>query len=426
MSAVMSGQAKASKLALFKERFIYALIFLFPIAGVGVRHWFSGIFVVLALMALWDLFKRKERPALFREEKIWLWLCAGFFVAIIVSGLVNGWGETQKHSLEVDIRYLLAVPLYLMLRQYPHAWRWLLAGLPLAALYVAGQAYYEVVELGKFRADGVYSPNLFGPVAALVALWLLASWQHWGRLRWLLPVLIAAALWAVMMSGSRGAYLGVVAMGLVWSVYRFRGWWRLLPLVLFLLAPLLAYQASDRVSARVDTAVNEVETYFDRLKQGETNTINGTAIRFEMWRAGWLVFKDNPLLGAGWGNYTKAVKPYVSENGLSQHVLNHGHAHNAYVEVLMSLGLVGFIIFMGMFFYPLYYFARTYALAPDSAMFGMLHVVGIAVFSLTDASILIKGNFVAIFLLSLAVFFIRHAARVNQARAEISRAESAG
>lgn len=421
MSAVM----EVSRLALFKERFIYALIFLFPIAGVGVRHWFSGIFTVLVLMSLWDLFKRKNRPALLREEKNWLWLCAGFFSVIIVSGLVNGWGETQTHSLEVDIRYLLAVPLYLMLRNYPYAWRWLLAGLPLAALYVTGQAYYEIVELGKFRADGVYSPNLFGPVAALVALWLLASWQHWGRLRWLLPVFIAAALWAVMMSGSRGAFLGVIAMGLVWSLYRFRAWWRLLPVAVFLLVPLLAYQASDRVSARVDTAVNEVETYFDRLEQGKTQNTSGTAIRFEMWRAGWLVFKDNPILGAGWGNYTEAVKPYIDNAGLSKHVTDHGHAHNAYVEVLMSLGLVGFIVLLGMFFYPLYYFGKTYTLASDSAMFGMLHVIGIAVFSVTDASILIKGNFVAIFLLCLAVFFIRHAACVHQARTGVSRAENA-
>lgn len=421
----MSDELEVSRLALVKERFIYALLFLFPIAGVGVRHWFSGIFSVLVLMSLWDLFKRKQRPSLFKEEKAWLWLCAGFFIVIIVSGLANGWGETQSDSLGVDIRYLLAVPLYLMLRNYPHAWRWLLAGLPLAALYVLGQAYYEVVELGKFRADGVYSPNLFGPVAALVALWLLASWHYWGRLRWLLPVFIAAALWAVIMSGSRGAYLGVIAMGLVWSLYRFRGWWRLLPVAVFLLAPLLAYQVSDRMSQRVATAVNEVGTYFDHLEQGKTENTNGTAIRFEMWRAGWLVLKDNPILGAGWGNYTKAVKPYVSENGLSPYVLNHDHAHNAYVEVLMSLGLAGFIALLGMFFYPLYYFAKTYTLAPDSAMFGMLHVIGIAVFSVTDASILIKGNFVAIFLLCLSIFFIRHAECVHQARAGISRAENA-
>ena len=413
MSAVISDEIASSRLGMFKERFIYALVFLFPIAGVGVRHWFSGIFVILILMSLWDLFRHRGRPKLFQVEKIWLWLCAGFFCTIVLSGVVNGWGETQSKSLGVDIRLLLAVPLYLMLRNYPEAWRWLLGGLLLAAVYVTGHAYYEVVELNKFRADGVYSPNLFGPVAALVAMWLLASWSHWGRWRWLLPLFIAGALWAVMMSGSRGAYLGVIVMGFVWGMYRFRGWWRLAPLVVFLVGPFLIYQFSDRVAARVDTAIDDVEVYVERLEQGKTQSTTGTAIRFEMWRAGWLIFKDNPVFGAGWGNYTEAVKPYIEQQRLSRHVAGHDHAHNAYVEVLMTQGLIGFVVFLGLLFYPLYYFVKTYALSPDSAMFGILHVVGIAVFSLTDASIFLKGNFIAIFILCLSVFLIKHVTEVK-------------
>ncbi|ALP52171.1 hypothetical protein Tel_02865 [Candidatus Tenderia electrophaga] len=407
-------------MGVFKERFIHVLIFLFPIAGVGVRHWFSGIFVILALMSLWDLFKRKGRPALFEPEKIWLWLCAGFFMSIVASGVVNGWGETQSKSLGVDIRYLLIVPMYFMLRQYPHAWRWLLAGLLPAAVYVAGHAYYEVVELNKFRADGVYSPNLFGPVAALIAIWLLASWGLWGRLRWLLPVLSAAALWAALMSGSRGAYMGLVAMTLVWILARFRGWSRLLLVGLLMLVAMLCYQASDRVAERVNTAVTDVQIYFERLEQGASQQTSGTAIRFEMWRAGWMVFQDNPVFGVGWGNYNKAVQPYIDAERLSKNVARHDHAHNAYVEVLMSLGLVGFMLFLGMLFYPIYHFIKTYTLSPESALFGLLHVTGIAVFSLTDASILLKGNFVAIYLLCLSVFLSWHAAAIYNRQSDAS------
>lgn len=412
MSEVLLPSREVSSLGLIKERFIYGLIFLFPIAGVGVRHWFSGIFSVLVLISLWDFFRRDKKTSLFTEEKIWLWLCVGFFLSYLLSGLANGM-DRENNYLGVEIRYLFLVPLYLMLREYQHAWRYLLAGVMLAALYVAGLAYYEVFVLGQSRATGVYSPNLLGPFAALVAVWLLASWQQWGKLRWLMPLLVMAALWAVVMSGSRAAYLGVITMGLAWSLLYFRGWWRLLPVLLVLLTPFLAYHASDRLASRVDTAVDEVSEYFRQLEQGKHYVV-GNGFRLEMWRAGWVAFKDAPVLGVGRGNYHRTVKRYVDQGLFDPMVANSGHAHNVYIDVLMGKGLIGFVIFMGMLFYPLYYFLKTRHVSPHTAVFGILHVVGFAVFSITDASTFIKGNFVAIFLLCLTVFFSRHVALVNK------------
>ncbi len=103
-----------------------------------------------------------------------------FFLAFVVSALINGWGHVQNRELAVEIRYLLVVPLYLMLRQYVYAWRYLLAGLFFTAIYLAGLAYYDVYELGRVRAQGEYSPNIMGPLAALTAFWLMSSWHLLG------------------------------------------------------------------------------------------------------------------------------------------------------------------------------------------------------------------------------------------------------
>jgi CDP-diglyceride synthetase len=137
----MTNTAEVTRASLFKERVIHGLIFLFPIAGVGVRHWFSLIFTLLVLMSLWDWFRSAARAPLLREEKIWLWLCVGFFFSSLLSGVANGWTDTQAKLLAVDLRYLAIVPLYFMLRRYPQAWRYLLVGLLPAAIFVAGQAF---------------------------------------------------------------------------------------------------------------------------------------------------------------------------------------------------------------------------------------------------------------------------------------------
>jgi len=404
-----SAQPLAS---VWKERLVCGLVFLFPIAGVSLHHWFSAIFSILFLISLWDLFRVKGGVPLFREERIWLWLCAAFFGAYLLSSTVNGWGELQVKHLGVDVRFLAVVPLYLMLRRYKSAEQWFLAGVALAAVVLAGQAYYEAAMLGKPRAEGAYSPNLLGPVAALVALWLLACWRRFGRLRWLLPLLVPVALYAVAMSGSRGAYVGLIVMALVWVAMYIRGWWRAPVLLLVLAIPLAAYHFIPSVKYRVDDAVSNVDVYIIHVEEGRHGA-PGSAIRFEMWRAAWMVFKESPIVGVGPWDYQEAVKEHVGEKGLPELVAEHGHAHNAFVNTLASRGLVGFTIFMGMLFYPLYYFFKTRRRAPQTAILGILHVVGFAVFSLTDASTFIMGNFVAIFLLGMTLFLSRHVAMVH-------------
>ncbi len=411
----MSERDLMPTMARCKEWLIYSLVFLFPIAGVSVRHWFSSIFVILVLISLWDLVRKwGKRPALFQEEKIWLWLCAAFFLSFLISSFLNGWGHLQNRALGVDVRYLLVVPLFLMLRQYPAAWHFLLAGLMFSAPILAAQAYYDVEVLHLARAQGPYSPNLLGPVAALVVVWLLSSWTKQGRLRWLLPVLVIAGLWAVAMSGSRGAYLGLLTMLLVWCGLCVKGWWRVPVLLLIIAIPVATYQAVPSVKHRVDGAVSETGVYFEKLMQGEHKVDGAINVRFEMWRAGWMVFKDAPFFGVGPSNYTEAVQKYVGKDGLPAAVAHHGQAHNAYVDILMSRGIVGFVIFLAMLFYPLYCFLKPRSQLPTTAIFGIVQIVGFSVFSITDASTFDKGNFASIYLLCMTVFLSRHLAEAKK------------
>lgn len=406
-------------LTVFKERFVCGLVLLFPIAGVSVRHWFSTIFALLFFISLWDLcrsrIKGEQRtPALFREEKIWLWLCAGFFLISMFSALINGWGHMQNRALGVDIRFLLIVPLFLMLRQYPNVWRYFIAGVVLTSLVLAGQAYCDIYSIGLVRAQGVYSPNLMGPVAAVVAVWLLCSWRILGLVRWVVPVLAVAALYAVVLSGSRGAYIGVFFMGLAWAVFYIRGYWKLAAVALVFVVPATTYHYVPSVKERVDVAVAEVDRYFVELEKGNHLADGAANVRLEMWRAGWLIFQQDPVIGIGRGNYTEAVTPFVKAGALPAQVSHHGHAHNAYLDVLISRGAIGLIIFLGMLFYPLYVFLSTYKLSPESALLGIVQIVGFSIFSLTDASTFIKGNFVSVFLLCLSVFFTWHMRKIKK------------
>jgi hypothetical protein len=62
--------------------------------------------------------------------------------------------------------------------------------------------------------------------------------------------------------------------------------------------------------------------------------------RLALWRAGWEMFKDNPVFGLGdidlQEEYIKYKRPYDKEI--------QGHLHNNFLHILATLGIFGFIV----------------------------------------------------------------------------------
>lgn len=396
-----------------KERVVYGLVFLFPVAGVSVSHWFTSIFVILSFMSFAEFRRNWRQMTLSRHEKIWLFCCAAFFGSFLISAVANGWDRDQTRSIEVDIRYLFVVPLYFMLRRFPRAGWYLLLGCAAAAITLAAQSAYDRLILDLPRAEGFYSPNLLGPVAALVAIWLVAGREFLPRLKWFIPLLVIAALYAVVMSGSRGGYLGVVAMALVWAVFVWRGM-RRVAIVAGIVALLAgSYFGSATVQERVDVAARETAACLESNPSPECPFGSSIGTRFIIWKVATMAFLESPVIGVGNWHYDIYSKKYAEQGVIDERMVSDGHAHNAYLDVLMSRGLVGFIFFAGMLFYPLYIFVSSYRASPATALMGISHVTGYAVFSLTDASTFVMGNFTAIFLVCMSLFLIWHCDRIK-------------
>ena len=73
---------------------------------------------------------------------------------------------------------------------------------------------------------------------------------------------------------------------------------------------------------------------------------SGGSGRTEIWKAGWQIVLNNPVIGVGLGNFTAvfhryayAVDPLVSLSGSSP--------HNDLLGVTAELGLVGLVLFLG-------------------------------------------------------------------------------
>ena len=124
------------------------ILFLFPIGIVTVPHWSSGFFALLALIGIFSLRKNLSMVELGREEKVVAWLFAMLFFSFLLSATANGWEHYHVRYLEDEIRFLLFLPTYLLVRRVDGAMKALVQGSVLGILMTAGVAFYETSVLG--------------------------------------------------------------------------------------------------------------------------------------------------------------------------------------------------------------------------------------------------------------------------------------
>lgn len=384
---------------------IYTLLFLFPVGNFVVPHWLSTSFVVLAIAALfgpwcsWSGLRGSER---------WLLLFAvAYFAAFLLSGWVNGAQEALIKRLGVELRYLFIVPLYLVVRNLPHAAQWLLRGCALGGMVFAANAGYEYFVAGHSVVAGAYHHILYGTVAAVYGLLL---WNHWwagretGFWQWLYLFGALAAALTVALSGSRTAYVVLVVLAMVWGALRLRGPNLVLALVVVACAALGSYAISDRVANRVQQAVDDIAYYASLENPADMESgLPSFSLRLEMWRASLLIIRDHPWVGVSREGYEESAAKYVDQGKVHWQAPTHGQPHNAYLEVLVSLGLIGFLPFAGMLLVPtVAVFAR--ARTSDSACIAtLLLITGYAVASLAASAPFYRGNAVSVFVVFLAV-----------------------
>lgn len=107
---------------------------------------------------------------------------------------------------------------------------------------------------------------------------------------------------------------------------------------------------SSGLSKRIKVILYEFDTYF----RGVTPNGNSVTQRFEYWRIGWNLFKDNWLLGVGTGDVNDEYRKQYRIDKSELVYKYRNRAHNQFLTMLVSFGIIGFLIFMVSLFLPIY------------------------------------------------------------------------
>jgi len=395
------------------QNLIALLIFMSPICAITVRHWISSIFTLLCLSAIGFLIAKRKRATndLNIHERRLLWFLLAHFLVFLITAFINDPTLQSKWHIGVEGRFLLTIPLYIMIRKIPHSAKALLWGCAAGIIATTGQAIYETQYLHIHYTQGIYGPLLTGPLTLLMGLLLLPGALVLTKntmLRLMLWTIGLASLYVVIINESRGTYVAMLLVPLIMILYATRGWKRIAVIILTLIAAAALFTTSGHISSGFSAAGKEIKRYFSTQNKAGLESLGSADTRLEMLRSLKYFARDHALLGVGTGNYNKAIQDYVDQGLVNPAIGNHSHPHNAFANAFMLKGVFGFITTVLLIFYPLYVFIRNKGADKHIAIFGIIHITSMFIHSMNEAAPFNKGNFVAVLLVFLSCFYSWH------------------
>lgn len=164
---------------------------------------------------------------------------------------------------------------------------------------------------------------------------------------------------SVLLTYTRGIWIGVFLSLILMSFF-----WRLraglTALVSCVLAVCVLYVAVPSVRARID--------FTTKVANAEEAKTSYDTERVILWKTNWMIFKDHPWVGTGYGQNKFHLPGYYQRQGLpaDQFV---GHAHNQYLHLLAGTGILGLLCYLGILFSIFGLTCRAYFKIPTNDLF---------------------------------------------------------
>lgn len=191
--------------------------------------------------------------------------------------------------------------------------------------------YIDAILVGKRLGGAMNAPNTFGvycSISFVLGLYLLKEKKlYYG-------ILLVVIFSGILASGSRNAFIITTLGSIVAMLFAFKNLTsskKILYAVVFLILILIVYSLGffDSIFSRLEN--------LETPSGAESSEDPSLKSRLFMIEFGLKKFLDKPILGFGINNAQFLLEPYFARTYL----------HNNYVELLVNVGLVGFLLYYG-------------------------------------------------------------------------------
>lgn len=177
----------------------------------------------------------------------------------------------------------------------------------------------------------LHNPNLlagFLVIMAAVTTGIVCGLKR-ARDKFFLSVIVSMLGLCLVFTYSRGAWISILVVIIIYSVFYSRKLFWLL-----LIIPLLMLCGQHTAWERVLSIFNPTDT--------------SSSLRMALWESTLAMIHDKPLFGVGWGAYWLAYPDY--DFYIHDPATTIFHAHNMYLAVAAETGIPGLLAFMGILY----------------------------------------------------------------------------
>lgn len=246
-----------------------------------------------------------------------------------------------------------------------------------AHLYEQVQNNHHAVGLSNhYSQNGIYMAIT---LCASFALFFVKSRKN---VLWRV-LLLCVVLFSLILTGKRGALIfSVFAILASYMICKRGAFANKLAAVLFVLSSmsLVLYALSFYIEG-VAASLERITV----MLAAENETADVSNGRFKLYAIAWNFFKESPVWGIGWREFSKEVVNYYNQDSVLR------DAHNVFLQLLCETGVIGFLIFVSLFLSAI---TQTVQLAVKSAK------------NMPDLSA--KTKMVLVFSLCYQVFFLAY------------------
>lgn len=177
--------------------------------------------------------------------------------------------------------------------------------------------------------------------------------------------LFVTSMLPLLLSFSRGAYLGIAVALLFVGLTRFR--WLLLVIVVagVFYKSWTPTQVQQRVSSTQVVSNEVVGGRVPSPNDPERYLEPSAALRMRIWRGAWRIIETHPFTGIGFGVFPYAIPSYANMEPNMD-------AHNEYLLIASEMGIGGLAAFLLVLFVPFYSMWRVYRTCGDRFMRGWM------------------------------------------------------
>jgi O-antigen ligase len=304
-----------------------------------------------------------------------------------VALLVFFYHGNRSRTLDGPSRYLLSIPILLLLLKAPPRLTYLWSGLIVGIIASAGVSFWQRYGLDLERAEGFTNAIQFGDIAFVMGVLCLAgmfwaSTQGQKAQRWRLALLLGvlAGICTLIASQTRGAWIALPPVILLFGIAFLtrqnlkRG--IAICIALAVAAGVLFVAVPDNVLMRgYESAMTDVNKY---LQTGDATTSVGG--RLAVWEAAYVNIPEHPFLGWSRAGYMDKLKSMVAQGKAPQRVVDLDNVHNNFLDTLLYQGIVGLLAHLALYLVPFWYFCKRLR-SPD---------ITVQTFAVSGASLLLS------------------------------------